>query len=378
MAHRGDAKPKKLPNGKWRIRYTDEHGKRRKTTFDTYNEALSYLRRREREVEEVRRGERLPTPPDKTFDELFDYWLTHRAPRKRSEKDDKSIIRRHLRPALGRFRLRAIVMDTEPIEELTEALLDQLPSKKTVHNILTLLTTTLNFAHGKRWMLEVPKIWKPSIRAFDKDYRYLRTKDEIRRFLLAARDEGDLVHAAYATAVLTGLRAGELAALHLDDISLDRGLITVQRSFDGPTKAGDVRHVPILDELRPLLMRWMLRCSGELIFPSVRDTMQLPSARLFQQVLHRVLKNAEFPEIKIGARVRRYITFHGLRHTFASHWMMDDGDLYKLQKILGHKSPQMTQRYAHLAPDAYAGDLGRLGGCVGVESHDVIDLVVSG
>jgi hypothetical protein len=33
----------------------------------------------------------------------------------------------------------------------------------------------------------------------------------------------------------------------------------------------------------------------------------------------------------------------------------------KLQKILGHKSVQMTQRYAHLAPEAFAGDYGRLG-----------------
>jgi site-specific recombinase XerD len=40
---------------------------------------------------------------------------------------------------------------------------------------------------------------------------------------------------------------------------------------------------------------------------------------------------------------------------------MRGGDLFKLQKILGHKSVQMTQRYAHLAPEAFAGDYGRLG-----------------
>ena len=55
------------------------------------------------------------------------------------------------------------------------------------------------------------------------------------------------------------------------------------------------------------------------------------------------------------------ITFHDLRHTFASHWVMHGGDLYRLQKILGHKSVQMTQRYAHLAPEAFKQDWGRLG-----------------
>ena len=377
MAHRGDAKPKKLPNGKWQIRYTDEHGARRKKRFGTYNDAVSYLRRREREVEEVRRGERLPTPPDKTMNELFDWWLVHRAPRKRSAKDDESIIRKHLRPALGRFRLRAIALDNEPIEELTDSLLDRLPSRKTVHNILTLLKSQLNLAHDKRWILAVPKVWKPPIRAFDGDYRYLRTKDEIRRFLVAARDEGDLVHATYSTAVLTGLRAGELAALRPDDIDFQHRLFTVQRSFDGPTKAGDLRRVPILDELMPILRRWMLRCPGDLLFPSARGTMQLPSARIFQDVLHRVLKEAKFPETIINGKPRRYITFHGLRHTFASHWMMDGGDLYKLQKILGHKSPQMTMRYAHLAPNAFAGDLHRMRGCTPAEGT-VVDIASHG
>ena len=48
-------------------------------------------------------------------------------------------------------------------------------------------------------------------------------------------------------------------------------------------------------------------------------------------------------------------------NTLASHWVMRGGDLFKLQKILGHKSVQMTVRYAHLAPDAFAADYDRLG-----------------
>ncbi|HAH32877.1 MAG TPA: hypothetical protein DCL44_11255 [Elusimicrobia bacterium] len=41
--------------------------------------------------------------------------------------------------------------------------------------------------------------------------------------------------------------------------------------------------------------------------------------------------------------------FHDLRHTFASHFIMKTGNLPALQKILGHASPIMTQRYAHLS-----------------------------
>ena len=41
--------------------------------------------------------------------------------------------------------------------------------------------------------------------------------------------------------------------------------------------------------------------------------------------------------------------FHDLRHTFASRYMMNGGDLYELAKILGHSNIKMTERYAKLA-----------------------------
>jgi site-specific recombinase XerD len=42
---------------------------------------------------------------------------------------------------------------------------------------------------------------------------------------------------------------------------------------------------------------------------------------------------------------------HVLRHTFASHFMMNGGNILTLQKVLGHSSLDMTMRYAHLSPD---------------------------
>ena len=42
---------------------------------------------------------------------------------------------------------------------------------------------------------------------------------------------------------------------------------------------------------------------------------------------------------------------HVLRHTFASHFMMNGGNILVLQRILGHTDIKMTMRYAHFAPD---------------------------
>jgi len=349
------AKPIKQRD-KWRIRWFDENGIRRSEVFGDYRTAQQEQSRREAEVTEVREGLRAPRAPDRSFAELCDYWLAHRASRKRSQKDDESIIRAHLRPAFGRLQLRGLGIEQVDAFVATR---DQQP--KTIANILTLLVAMLNYARDLGWIHAVPRIRKPRVRLCQTDYRYLKTRDEIRRFLEAARLEGGMVFTLYATAVFTGMRAGELADLSWDCIDLERRIITVRGSFGGPTKNGMVRHVPVVDALLPTLRAWRLENPLTVVFPNRKGRAHGPSAAVFQEVLHRVLDRAGFPSVKMGRRASSYITFHGLRHTFASHWMVGGGDLFRLQRVMGHQSSAMTDRYSHLSPDVFAGDHGRFG-----------------
>ena len=50
------------------------------------------------------------------------------------------------------------------------------------------------------------------------------------------------------------------------------------------------------------------------------------------------------------AGIARKISFHVLRHTYASLYMMNGGNVYDLPKILGHTKVDMTMKYAHLSP----------------------------
>jgi integrase len=136
------------------------------------------------------------------------------------------------------------------------------------------------------------------------------------RFLAAARAQDEHVFVLYAVALFTGMRAGEIAALEWSDVDLERRIIAVQRSFDGPTKSDRVRYVPVLDALLPVLRAWRSKHPGRLVFTNTAGTMFAPSARIFQEVLHRVLTAADFPKVQRLGRERPYVRFHDLRHTF--------------------------------------------------------------
>jgi integrase len=173
------------------------------------------------------------------------------------------------------------------------------------------------------------------------------------------------------------MRQGELAALRWDCVDLERRSIVVSRSFDGPTKAGEVRHLPIVNALHAILREWRLRCPGGLVFPNAKGEMHQPKDRIFCERFQKVLDAAEFQRPEEGRRVH-YIRFHDLRHTFASQWMMSGGDLFKLQKILGHKSTELTLRYSHLSPSAFQGDLDRFSGMTLRKDAEVLPMVGAG
>jgi hypothetical protein len=72
--------------------------------------------------------------------------------------------------------------------------------------------------------------------------------------------------------------------------------------------------------------------------------------RIFRGTLHRVLASAGIARVDADGRA---LSFHSLRHTWASHMVLRGVDLYKLMEMGGWKSHAMVRVYAHLLPDAF-------------------------
>ena len=337
--------------GKWRIRYRGLDAKRKSQTFDTEAQAWLALE----QVKEEQHRHRLGLPPKilehKTYDDLAQRWVEFVLPTKRSRNDDISMMRCHLIPQFEGMPLR--LMNADAIERF-KSRLERERKPKTVHNILTLLRAQLRYAHDLNWLERIPKFRMPRVQLIETDFRYLKTKGEIRTFLNAARLVDDKAYVLYATAIYTGMRKGELAGLKWSDVDLAKRLILVKHSYNGPTKSGYARHVPIFDVLLPILEAWRKSSFCRYVFPNRNGGPYDASGRIFAEVFHTVLVEAGFPKsISSTGEERRYLSFHSLRHTFASHFMMNGGDIFKLQKIGGWKSAELVQRYAHLSPNAF-------------------------
>ena len=119
----------------------------------------------------------------------------------------------------------------------------------------------------------------------------------------------------------TGCRWGEAQSLHSRHIKNQRITFT-------DTISGKNRTVPISDDLEREIHN---HGSGQLFTNS-------------EETFRRTLRMCSF-EVPKGQAT------HILRHTFASHFMINGGNILSLQRILGHSSITMTMRYAHLAPD---------------------------
>lgn len=321
-------------------------------TFDSKPEAQRAERKHMVTQDQIASGE---LPPDvdlkRTLKKATDEWLASlKVNGSRSLETYTNVMKYYVWPHLGPVALERITKAR--IIEFRDELAPKLAAS-TVNQVLATLSSAFTEFVDRGWLLVNPVRGVKRVRGAEHLYNWISSREDITK-MLSECPRGIREIAAWA--VGTGMRISELTALRWADVDIERRLIAVHRGRQGTTKSGKVRHVPILNTLMPLVREMALHRDGaELVFPGEpgKDGKRL----------QRSLPGVRVPFKQAAARAGLAIAlrFHDLRHTFASHWVLDGGDIFRLSKILGHSSVVITQKtYAHLAPEAWQQDYHRV------------------
>ena len=248
-------------------------------------------------------------------------------------KAKRQILRDHIIPALGSLPLNHV--DFAAIDDFKNQLTKTL-GDKTINNILTVLRRLLVLAFKRGQITAVPEIeWIPlEPTAFD-----FLDFEEADRLIDAAEDEW---RAMITIAIRCGLRQGELLGLRWEHVDLKLNRIVVRQSIVRGrvkgTKSRRIRTVDLGADVAAELARHR-HLRGPYVFCD-HDGHHLTPGEC-KHPLYRACAHA---------KVRR-IGWHVLRHTFCSHLAMLGVAPQVIQKLAGHATLAMTERYMHLSPN---------------------------
>ena len=269
-------------------------------------------------------------------------------PSLRGMRTDRNRFEKHLKPIFGEKELK----DLSPLDlDRLRVSLSKIKALQTVKHVLALLKRLSNFAVNRRlcpgigFKVKLPKVSNE------------KTEDlnagQVRSLLKAIEEDphpqaGNMLKLA----LYTGMRRSEIFRLEWKDLDFDRGFIFIRNP-----KGGENKRIPMNAEARAILES-IDRSESPFVFPGRRGGQWVD----IKKVVNGIKQRAALP--------KQFRIFHGLRHVFAS-MLVSSGqvDLYTLQKLLTHKSPEMVQRYAHLRDES----LRRASNLAGELIHQVVE-----
>jgi integrase len=297
----------------------------------------------ERELEELRKVEIKKREAVEAKENLSfsEFWATYYKPFAESKKSwpsEKSFYEIWIKESVGKKPLKDItIFDLEKLKSKMEK---KGKSPKTVQHILANIRQIFNRAINLEIFPGPNPVSKIKFQKLNnKRTRYL-TKKEVDSLLPALNKKSVQVHDIALISLHTGLRAAEIFKLTWRDIDFDQGTI---HAVD--TKNSDSRYAYMSEQVKEMLEESSHIKVSNLVFPDANGNQIQAISNTFSRVVEALELNEGIEDD------RDKVVFHTLRHTFAS-WQVQGGmDLYTLQKLMGHKSFQMVQRYAHLAPN---------------------------
>ena len=357
---------KEKSSGEWWI-FINHKGKRASKLIGSRKAAKETAGKIEKEIALERFN--LDTPVGLrpiTFRQYAEKWLAGHVRTNLKESSCvgyKRLLVNHIYPAIGDRSLSEITR--EEIKNLCYRKKESGLSARSVQYIAVTITTIFNHAREDGIVTINPaerhgRFIKAEHRRGNVEFL---TSDEAKLLLETARQQYPRYFPLFLTALRTGIRKGEVAALQWGDIDWNGKFIEVRRNaWEGritTPKNGKSRRVDMSDQLCRVLSEHRRNMSAE----ALREGRAMPeyvfnselgprySGGRIWEVFARCLKKAGM----------RHVPFHALRHSFASMLIANGEPLAYVKDQLGHSSIQMTvDIYGHLVPGANRQAVNRL------------------
>ena len=238
------------------------------------------------------------------------------------------------------------------------AFLKRSPDTATLEDIrrfqLHLAETDVSICNRNRIMTGLRFLFRVTLRRLDlaEEVYHLRepqklpavmSVDEIKRLLAVASSLKTRVLLSLGYGC--GLRASEIVRLKVKHIDRAQNIIRIEQS-----KGRKDRNVMLSDEMLGLLRQWWktrpsrydagIPLQERWLFPSRKSAGRPMTTRQLNRLFH---------EAAEAAGIKKGVTPHTLRHSFATHLLEQDTNLRKIQLLLGHEKLETTARYLHVA-----------------------------
>ena len=269
-------------------------------------------------------------------------------PQSKQDKKPKSyeveamLYERYIADALGPLAFPAI--SAFHLEKIKKTMADGKLSARTIEYALQIIRQGFHMArklgiYAGESPTKAVKFPKPD----NMKLRYL-TIDEAENLLAALATKSQTLHDAALLSLHCGLRFGEIAALTWPCINLEQGTLAILNAKTGSRTAYLTERAKAMLEIR-LQNQKKNKKRDKLIFPkrSGKKGVMIQASKVFRDAIDELKLNEGITDRK------QQVTFHTLRHTYATHLYESTHDLYLTQRSLGHATGTMTARYAKMS-----------------------------
>ena len=304
-----------------------------------YSAKLAVDVRSER-LRSIRHGEELPRQKKKHiyFKELAAKYLKWAEDNKKAAYTDKHRYENHLAKRFDDKRINQI--SSFELEKMKSELFKEGYAAATVKQCLILFRAMINKAI--LWKLyegmnPVKGLKLPTVQNQRERFLTYTEADTLLNELLAKGYVA--VHDMALLSLHCGLRAGEIFGLRGHDLDFENDVITIL-----DTKNSRPKKCYMTEGVKEMLLKRMPSTPDSFVFIQKTGEPYNEIPKSYREIADRLFnKNVK--------DTRQRVTFHTLRHTFASWLALQGESLMTIRELLGHKSFAMTQRYAHLIPD---------------------------